>query len=71
MFHVVSCYGTDLIKYEDLECEISMHFYRVRGRSFTRRIYGSLGRMDVLPGQLRDDEEEMYDHFTFQVLIFN
>ncbi|CAN7069714.1 unnamed protein product [Brassica rapa subsp. trilocularis] len=59
MFHVVECYGTDLIKYEDLECEINMSFYKVKTRSFTRRIYGSLGRMDVLHGRLRDDEEEI------------
>ncbi|KAG5377399.1 hypothetical protein IGI04_041995 [Brassica rapa subsp. trilocularis] len=71
MFHVVECYGTDLIKYEDLECEINMSFYKVKTRSFTRRIYGSLGRMDVLHGRLRDDEEEMYDHFTFQILFVN
>ncbi|CAN6867006.1 unnamed protein product [Brassica oleracea] len=75
MFHVVSCYGTDLIKYEDLECEISMHFYRVRVRSFTRRIYGSLGRMDktksffllciLIPGCWLHCKKIMYEFSSF------
>ncbi|KAJ0243931.1 hypothetical protein HA466_0199120 [Hirschfeldia incana] len=64
-FNVVECYGTDFLGNENLGIDIDQPFYRVRGKSFDRMIYRPIGSMDVLLGQSRDDDEEMYEFFSF------
>lgn len=61
--HVVECYGTDVSSNNDLEMDITLPGYQVTGISFTRTIHRPIEGIDVLLGQMREDEE-MFDFFA-------
>ncbi|CAN7105689.1 unnamed protein product [Brassica rapa subsp. narinosa] len=61
--HVVECYGTDVSSNNDLEMDITLPSYQVTGISFTRKIHRPIEGIDVLLGQMREDEE-MFDFFA-------